>query len=49
MLNLLSDLGLARTYIAIKAEKLRIKWLKKQIEKHLISSRRGDLDELFIN
>jgi len=49
MLDLLSDLGLARTYMAIKAEKLRIKWLKKQMEKHLVSSGGGDLDELFIN
>jgi len=45
---MLSDASLARTFIAIKAEKLRIKWLKKQLEKY-VESTGIDLRELFID
>jgi hypothetical protein len=48
LLDMLSDASLARTFMAIKAEKLRTKWLKKQLEKY-VESTGIDLGELFID
>lgn len=47
MLQVLADASLARTFLAIDAEKLRTKWLKKQLEKY-VQDNGGDLEELFI-
>jgi hypothetical protein len=44
MLELLADTTLARTYLAIKKDELRVKWIKKQLEKQ---SR--DINEFFID
>ncbi len=49
MLERLSDPTLARTFMAIKSEGLRIKWLKKQLEKHLELLGGGNLEELYID
>jgi hypothetical protein len=44
MLDLLDKESLARIYVALKSEKLRIMWLKKQLIQN-----DGDLEELFID
>jgi hypothetical protein len=44
MLDLLDKESLARTYMALKSEKLRTMWLKKQLVQN-----DGDLEELFID
>ena len=48
ILEVLADANLARTFMAIKAEKLRTKWLKKQLEKH-VTDNGSFLEELFID
>jgi hypothetical protein len=48
MLEVLSTAVLARTFMTIKGEKLRRKWLKKQLEKHVLENG-GELEELFID
>jgi hypothetical protein len=48
LLDMLLDALLARTFMAIKAEKLCTKWLKKQLEKY-VKSMGIDLGELFID
>jgi hypothetical protein len=45
---MLLNASLARTFIAIKAEKLYTKWLKKQLKKY-VESTGIDLGELFID
>jgi hypothetical protein len=42
MMDLLSDSTLARTYMAIRSESLRAKWIKKQLEKQ-----GADMEECF--
>ena len=44
MLELLDKESLARTYVALKSEKLRTMWLKKQLVQN-----DGDLEEIFID
>jgi hypothetical protein len=44
MLELLDKEALARTYVALEVEKLKVMCLKKQLQQH-----RGDLAELFID
>jgi hypothetical protein len=48
MLEILSKATLARTFMAIKAQKLRSLWLKKQLMKY-IEENGGNLDEYYIN
>jgi hypothetical protein len=48
MLEVLSSAVLARSLMAIKGEKLRTKWLKKQLEKYVLENR-GELEEFFID
>ena len=43
MLDLLEKEALARTYVALESERLRVMWLRKQLQQH-----GGDLSELFI-
>lgn len=48
LLELLTDGTLARTYLAIKDDDLRAKWLKKQLTKYLNNSGESTMEELFI-
>ena len=48
MLEILLKATLARTFMAIKAQKLRSLWLKKQLIKY-IEENGGNLDEYYIN
>ena len=48
MLGILTDVNIARTYLAIKSSKLRARWIRKQIEEY-ITQNRGNLDDLWID
>jgi len=48
MLELLADTNIARTFLAIKKEELKAKWIKKQLEKY-IEKVGGDITKLYID
>jgi hypothetical protein len=49
MLELLTNATLARTYLIIKKDELRAKWLKQQIVRYIATQGEGDIDTLWIN
>jgi hypothetical protein len=49
MLELLTNATLARTYLIIKKDELRAKWLKQQIVRYIATHGEGDIDTLWIN
>jgi hypothetical protein len=49
MLDQLTDATLARTYLIIKKDELRARWLKQQILKYIASGGEGEIDAFWIN
>jgi len=48
MLELLTDTNMARTFLAIKKDDLKAKWIKKQLEKHVEKEGR-DINKLYLD
>ena len=48
MLELLTDTNIARTFLVIKKDDLKAKWIKKQLEKHVKKEGR-DINELYLD